>query len=68
MFQCLANGQVITVHFGFGRVSGWWVIAKIKITSNAATVFVKDEVGGIRVTMDYHVACMVADDGVTLSC
>ena len=52
----------------FGRVIPWWEIADIKMTSNASTGFGKYYVGRIRVTMEDHIACMVADAVISLSC
>ena len=39
------------------------MIDKIEITSDAAMGFGKDYVGGISVTMQDHVTCVVSDKG-----
>ena len=44
------------------------MIAEIKMNSDEAIGFGKDWVSGIHVTMEDHVACMVVNDDVRVSC
>ena len=68
MFQCLADDQDGTFKFWPVCVGGWLVIAKIEMTSDEDTGVGKEQVGGIGVTIQDNVTCMLLDDGVRISC